>query len=270
MAWTQRTVERDGTRLVCRDWPGRGPDVLLLHGLAGHAGEWDGIARALSPRYHVVAVDQRGHGASERHPGDVSRAAYVADVVTVAARLGLHRPVLVGQSLGGHTALLTAAAHPGLVRALVCVEAGPGGDGPDVPSRIGGWLDSWPVPFPSRDAAARFFGGGAVGAGWAAGLEQRDDGWWPRFDRDVMVASLAENARRSFWQEWSGITCPTLAVWAQRGIVESREVDEMFVRQPGLRGVSVPGTGHDLHLERPDLLSRVIRDFLDEVTGTSS
>ncbi|MBK3521136.1 MULTISPECIES: hypothetical protein [Streptomyces] len=37
-----------------------------------------------------------------------------------------------------------------------------------------------------------------VGAGWAAGLEEREDGWWPRFDRDVMVRSLAENAQRSF------------------------------------------------------------------------
>ncbi len=59
----------------------------------------------------------------------------------------------------------------------------------------GKWLDSWPTPFPSREAAAAFLGGGPVGAGWAAGLEERDDGFWPRFDRDVTVRSLAENAQ---------------------------------------------------------------------------
>lgn len=120
-------VVRDGVRLACRDWGGPGQPIVLLHGLAGHVGEWDVPARSLSSRYRVVAVDQRGHGASERHPQDVSRAAYVADVITVVDQLALQRPVLVGQSLGGHTAMLTAAAHPGLVRALVLVEAGSGG-----------------------------------------------------------------------------------------------------------------------------------------------
>ncbi|WP_326769882.1 lysophospholipase (plasmid) [Streptomyces sp. NBC_01591] len=85
------------------------------------------LAQRLSSGYRVVAVDQRGHGASERHPRDVSRAAYVADVIAVVDQLALPRPVLVGQSLGGHTAMLTAAAHTGLVRALVLVEAGPAG-----------------------------------------------------------------------------------------------------------------------------------------------
>lgn len=125
VAWTEHVVVRDGVRLACRDWGGPGQPIVLLHGLAGHAGEWDMLARRLSSRYRVVAIDQRGHGASECHPRDVSRAAYVADVIAVADQLALRQPVLVGQSLGGHTAMLTAAAHPGHVRALVLVEAAP-------------------------------------------------------------------------------------------------------------------------------------------------
>lgn len=72
---------RDGVRLASRDWGGPGQPIVVLHGLAGHAGEWDVPARSLSSRYRVVAVDQRGHGADERDPRDVSRAAYVAAVV---------------------------------------------------------------------------------------------------------------------------------------------------------------------------------------------
>lgn len=94
MTWLERTVERDGVRLSCRDWGGSGPPVVLLHGLVGHAGEWDTLAQPLSPRYQVIAVDQRGHGASERFPPEVSRAAYVADVLAVIDQLDLHRPVL--------------------------------------------------------------------------------------------------------------------------------------------------------------------------------
>ncbi|GAA4557167.1 alpha/beta fold hydrolase [Streptomyces collinus] len=267
MTWTQRTVVREGVRISCRDWGGSGSPVVLLHGLAGHAGEWDGLARDLGPRYRIVAVDQRGHGASERRPRDVSRAAYVADAVAVIAQLGLHRPVLAGQSLGGHTALLTASAHPGLLRGLVLVEAGPGRADPNVPAEIGAMLDAWPTPFPSRRAAVEFFGGGAVGEGWAGGLEERDGGWWPRFDRDVMVAALTENARRSFWDEWASITCPALVVLGQSGIVPAQETEAMLQQRPETVALSVPGAGHDVHLERPEVLHQVLREFLGQVEG---
>jgi pimeloyl-ACP methyl ester carboxylesterase len=267
MTWTQRTVVREGVRISCRDWGGSGSPVVLLHGLAGHAGEWDGLARDLGPRYRIVAVDQRGHGASERRPRDVSRAAYIADAVAVIAQLGLHRPVLAGQSLGGHTALLTASAHPGLLRGLVLVEAGPGRADPNVPAEIGAMLDAWPTPFPSRRAAVEFFGGGAVGEGWAGGLEERDGGWWPRFDRDVMVAALAENARRSFWDEWASITCPALVVLGQSGIVPAQETEAMLQQRPETVALSVPGAGHDVHLERPEVLHQVLREFLGQVEG---
>jgi pimeloyl-ACP methyl ester carboxylesterase len=265
VSWTERLVVRDGVRLACRDWGGPGQPIVLLHGLAGHAGEWDVPARRLSPVYRVVAVDQRGHGASERHPRDVSRAAYVADVLAVADQLRLERPVLVGQSLGGHTAMLTAAAHPGLVRALVLVEAGPGGPNPNVPVDIGGWLDSWPTPFPSREAAAAFLGGGAVGEGWAAGLEEREGGWWPRFDRDVMVRSLEENSRRSFLDEWRQVDRPTLVVLAQSSFIPAQEADEMLRRRPATMAMSVPGTGHDLHLEQPGILHTALSGFLESL-----
>ncbi|MET9433668.1 alpha/beta hydrolase [Streptomyces sp. NPDC006551] len=299
-SWTRRTVIRDGVRLSCRDWAADGrngcgsrPPIVLLHGLAGHVGEWDTIARLLcADGYRVVAVDQRGHGDSERFPRDTSRAAYVADTIAVLDHLGLQRPVLIGQSLGGHTAMLTAAAHPGRLSGLVLVEAGPGGPNPGVTEEIGGWLDSWPVPFPSREAAVRFLGGGPVGEAWADGLEERDAGeepdggsdrdggmkpnggsdrdgregggrgLWPRFDPGVMVRSLAENAARAFWDEWEAVDCPTLAVVAQNGIVKAAEFDGMVRRQPAMWAVSVPGTGHDVHLERPDALHHVLLDFL--------
>ncbi|WP_438363973.1 alpha/beta fold hydrolase [Streptomyces viridosporus] len=88
VVWSERVVVRDGVRLVCRDRGGPGKPVVLLHGLAGHAGEWEVVASRLIARYRVVTVDQRGHGASERHPQAVSRAAYVADVVATVEQLG--------------------------------------------------------------------------------------------------------------------------------------------------------------------------------------
>ncbi|MFJ6100258.1 alpha/beta fold hydrolase [Streptomyces sp. NPDC092359] len=271
-SWSEQHVRRGGVRLSVRDWGGSGTDVLLLHGLAGHSGEWDATARLLRESGHrVVALDQRGHGASERRPQDVSRAAYVADAVAVTEELGLDRPVLIGQSLGGSTALLTAAAHPALPRALVLVEAGPGGAHPGTQEQIAGWLGAWPVPFPSREVAAAYLGGGKepVGDGWAGGLEERADGLYPRFDPEVMVRSLDENVRRAFWDEWAAVSCPVLAVLGQGGqggIVGGDEYAEMVRLRPALHGVSLPGAGHDVHLERPGLLHRLVLDFLRDVS----
>ncbi|MFD3494443.1 alpha/beta fold hydrolase [Streptomyces sp. NPDC058690] len=84
-------AHRDARRRpTCLPRPGRpGQPVVLLHGPAGHAGDWDRTARRLSPRHRVIALDQRGHGASERHPQDVSRDAYVTDVIALLDQLAL-------------------------------------------------------------------------------------------------------------------------------------------------------------------------------------
>ncbi|MFD9353965.1 alpha/beta fold hydrolase [Streptomyces sp. NPDC060031] len=259
MTWIERTVTRDGVRLSCRDWGGSGTPVVLLHGLAGHAGEWDAAAEHLRGDHRVVALDQRGHGESERRPADVSRAACVADVVEVCERLGLERPVLVGQSLGGHTAMLTAAAHPALVRGLVLVDAGAAAGDPDTPREIGEWLDSWPLPFPSPAAAREFLGSEA----WAAGLEERADGWYPRFERSVMVETISENPTRDWWPEWRRVECPALLVIGEKGFVGPEESDRMLeLAGPDMAAVCVPGAAHDVHLDRPDALHALLSGFL--------
>jgi alpha-beta hydrolase superfamily lysophospholipase len=68
-------VRRDDVRLACRAFGGSGRSVLLLHGLAGYSGEWTDTVAALGGGLHVVGLDQRAHGRSEREPADVSGAA---------------------------------------------------------------------------------------------------------------------------------------------------------------------------------------------------
>ncbi|MFB7937501.1 alpha/beta fold hydrolase [Streptomyces sp. NPDC056049] len=245
--------------------------LLLLHGLAGHCGEWDGLAGRLSADgYRVVALDQRGHGASERRPEDVSRAAYAEDVLGLVEEYGVggRRPVvLVGQSYGGLAALLAAARRRPGVAGAVLIEAGPDRSSPEEVAGVVEWLEGWPVPFPSREAAVAHFGGGGVGEGWAGGLEERDGGWWPRFDADVLAASLRENAVRAWWEEWDAIDVPLLCVLGEKGIIRAELWDAMARRQSGLRGVSLPGAGHDVHLERPEEVYGVVAAFLREVLG---
>jgi pimeloyl-ACP methyl ester carboxylesterase len=261
-------LERAGVRLAGLDFGGDGPLALLLHGLAGHAGEWAETARWLRGRCRVVALAARGHGASERAPADVSRAAHVADAACAIERLELGTAVVVGQSLGGQTALLLAAARPELVRGVALADAGPGGfdDADAVEVNVEDLLRSlrrWPVPFASRAAAVAFFGGPSVTAeAWAGGLERRDGGWWPRFDVDVMARTLREATSRAYWEEWERIACPALVVRAGRGQLSLADARAMAQRGRRVEVVDLPDAGHDLHLDSPAAWREALSGFL--------
>ena len=259
--WLQ--LKRDGVRLACLDFGGGAPNVLMLHGLAGHSGEWAKTAAALGSALRIIALDQRGHGRSERDPGDVSRAAYVADVVTVLQQLGLVPAVLIGQSMGGNTAYLTAASRPELVQSLVVIEASPDGPLPELPEQIRRWLDSWPVPFVDADQARAFFAEQGLAAdAWAEGLEQHEDGLWPAFEKDVMVDCIADVAARDYWKQWREIRCPTLIVAGGRGHIDEAHATELARLLPRGEAVTIPGAGHDVHLDAPERLAHEIRRFL--------
>jgi pimeloyl-ACP methyl ester carboxylesterase len=263
--------ERDGVRLAGVDFGGDGPPALLLHGLAGYAGEWASTAEWLTKRCRVVALDARGHGASERFPADVSRAAHVADAAFAIDELALGPVVVVGQSLGGQAAILLAAQCPDLVRRLVLADAGPGGGGDEraVEANLADLrsaLERWPVPFASREAAVEFFGGPSPSAeAWVDGLEHRDGGWRPRFDVDVMVRTLREASGRAYWEEWERIACPVLVVRAgDASHLSAADARAMAARA---QVVELAGAGHDLHLERPAEWRDALSVFLDSLTA---
>jgi pimeloyl-ACP methyl ester carboxylesterase len=264
-AWFE--FARNGERLACRDFGGQGPPVLLLHGLAGHAGEWTETASWLTGGARVYALDQRGHGRSERRPSDVSRAAHVADVIALVESLGSPRTILIGQSLGGQTAFLTVARRPDLVQSLVVAEATAGEPTPEAPAEVRAALEGWPVPFPSRQAALDFFGGEGLAAhAWVDGLEEAPDGLRPRFDTDVAVSILEAAETRSYWDEWASVRCPTLVVRGEHGNLPADEANRM-TDTPNTRLVEIPGAGHDVHLENATAWRGAVEGFLDTAPG---
>ncbi|MCW2716164.1 MAG: alpha/beta hydrolase [Frankiales bacterium] len=113
----------DGVRLRATRWPGRGPAVLLLHGLASSRRFWDLVVPSLAG-HALLALDQRGHGDSERPDGPYDGATVVADALTALDALGLSRVVVVGHSWGASTALRLAASAPERVLAAVAVDGG--------------------------------------------------------------------------------------------------------------------------------------------------
>lgn len=261
MRWVPVTG-RDA-RLEALDFGGEGPGVLLLHGLAGTAAEWEETAAWLSETHRVVALDQRGHGRSERRPGKVTPAAYVADALAAIEILVLAPAILVGQSLGGLIAFLAASERPDLVDALIVVEATPTREGPEVAEQIADYFDSWPLPFPSHDAAVTFFGGDSLRArAWARNLVAQPDGLRPAFDTGVLVAAIEQALARDYWGEWRALSVPTLLVRGEEGELSPSEAAAMVAAVPSTQLVSIPGAGHDVHLDEPEAWRAAVESFL--------
>jgi len=127
---TSGRIAGDGLLLSYVEWApstqSNAPPILLLHGLTSRAGHWESIAGRLALQRRVIALDARGHGDSDWS----SEAAYAvdahfADVVSALDALAIERCVLVGYSMGGSVAILTAGALTERVERLVVVDSYP-------------------------------------------------------------------------------------------------------------------------------------------------
>ena len=131
----------DGTHLHVVEWApetgeGERREVLLVHGLASNAYVWEGVGRCLAGSGHrVVAVDQRGHGRSDRPESGYDFGTLVEDLRSVMVRLGMDRPLVAGQSWGGNVVLELAFLHPAEVAAITGVDGG----FIDLPSAFATW-----------------------------------------------------------------------------------------------------------------------------------
>ena len=268
MEQTRRVVRtNDGVDISCTVFPGAEPAAVILHGLAGSGGEFVRTAQALSGR-KVVLIDQRGHGLSTRLPADTSREAFVRDIVAVIDREASMPVHLIGHSMGAHTAMLAAAAHPDLVRTLVLLESDEGGGTPQEHEELLKYFRSWPTPFTDRAGASAFLGDGPLQRAWIDDLDEREDGLYPRFDADVMFAAISAVAMPR-WKEWSRVQAPTLVVYADGGMFTEEQKARFLSRGRDVRRVDIPGASHDAHLDAFEQWSDAVTRFLDEVQGTT-
>lgn len=261
---SNRLVIRNGSvDISVVDRGGNGPLLVLIHGLAGSARELFPTADALTDAFHVVLVDQRGHGQSTRRPDDLSREAFVGDIAKVITQLSPDRPAtLVGQSMGAHTAFLTASARPDLVERLILLEGHvSGSDQPDEAARLGAFFDSWPATFADADEARAFLGESVLSEAWIGDLEPVREGLRRRFDADIMRRTI-EAVHEPRWQEWETLDVPTLAVFAENGMFSAEQKDELIRRRPSTTRADLVGASHDAHLDGFESWIGVLRGYL--------
>lgn len=112
-----------GIRLRATRWSGTGTPVVLLHGLASQRRFWNLVVPHLVG-LPVLAIDQRGHGESEKPDSGYDTATVTSDVITAIEALGWSRFVVIGHSWGALTALSLAATYPHRVGAIACIDGG--------------------------------------------------------------------------------------------------------------------------------------------------
>lgn len=126
-AYRSRNIVLRQMRFHFLEWGApEAPTIVLLHGGHQSAHSWDLVSLHLAQRYHVLALDQRGHGDSEwsRDVGYTNHEMSL-DAEAFIGAMGLDRPILMGHSMGGRNSMLLTRRNPSLLRALVIVDVGP-------------------------------------------------------------------------------------------------------------------------------------------------
>ncbi|MDI3386462.1 alpha/beta hydrolase [Streptomyces sp. B-S-A8] len=248
-----------------------GPGVLLLHGLMGCATHWAGTASWLAERHRTVALDQRGHGESDKPVAPYTREAYVEDAEAALVQLGLAPAVLVGHSMGALTAWQLAARRPDLVRGLVICDMRASALGAASQREWTDWFRTWPVPFATLDDVRRWFGeddpwverpNPARGAFYAEVMARREDGWRPVFDPARMLTSRETWVHDAHWEELAQVQCPALVVRGLDGQLGRAEAQEMVRVLPHGTYAEVPEAGHLVHYDQPSAWRAAIEPFL--------
>jgi pimeloyl-ACP methyl ester carboxylesterase len=247
---------------------GEGPPVAILHGVFGSGRNWRSIAQQLAARHRVLAFDLRNHGASPWTDG-MSYREMVEDLRATLGERGITRASLLGHSMGGKVAMLTALLHPGEVDRLIVVDIAPVSNPPTLLVHIRAMrgIDLHDISRRSEvdarlceaipNAAERAFllqnlvnEGGSLR--WRLNLETVERGFAEILAFPNLPAGFVYRG-------------PTLFVaGANSGYIRPADKPEIRRLFPQARIIRVKGAGHWVHVEQPHAFLHTVGPFLSE------
>jgi haloacetate dehalogenase len=273
----RQTLSLPNIQLSYLEWNQGKKPLLLLHGLADHAGVWSSLGDHLAQRYHIIAPDLRGHGESGKPDSGYTFADAIADLEALMDHLGWYAANIVGHSWTGKLALIWARQHPTRFQSLILVD-------PFFINQLPSWMKlSFPIlyrtlpflkamgPFASLEVAEQTARQLNQYQGWSSlqqsvfktGIEQKPDGSWgskfvvqarDQIFEDVMrVAGLC-----------APIDLPTLFLQPEKGL--NRKDWQLLPYKTYLKNLricQVPGN-HWPFLVYPDIFNRTVEAFLEE------
>jgi pimeloyl-ACP methyl ester carboxylesterase len=265
------------------DWGGRGEWLVLLHGLASQAHIWDLVAPLLTDSFRVIAIDQRGHGLSDKPDSGYDWATITSDLDAILRTQKIDRAVLAGHSWGGNVAVQYAADQPDRVSGLILIDGGF--------LQIGDRLD-WPTiekfleppdligtPVDEFRANMKTW----MGSAWSPEAEaitlqnfevREDSTIAPRMRKNNHMQVV-----RALWEHrpselWARVQCPVLMIPAvasephderMRDILgnKRRSIATAEERLQRSQTIWMTDTIHDIPLQRPAELAQAIKTFVE-------
>ena len=264
-------------RLHYVDWgtPGNLP-LICLHGYTSHSRIWDYVAEAARDKYHVIGLDQRGHGESGWATDGYKRDSFVADLEGFIDDLGFDKVTLVGLSMGGWHAMLYAPAHPERVDRVVLVDIGPEVGGGRPRARRSRTPDEpTPSAFDSLEHAYAFARrrnpkppDDLLRTDITHSLRQRGDGKWIWRPDPAMLSGSFDDPRSPdmisrYWAALEATKCPVLLVrGGESDLVSDEVVTRMKAANPKVSAIDVPDSGHNVPVDKPEEFIDAVGDFL--------
>ncbi len=255
------------------------PRVLVcVHGLSRQGRDFDALAVAMTDRFRVVCPDVVGRGESDRlaDPAGYAIPAYVADMVTLLARLNAGEVHWVGTSMGGLIGLGVASLQGAPLKSLVMNDVGPA-IAASALARIGTYLGQ-PQSFASLEEAADYLLTISQGFGkhtreqWLAlskpMVREQNGRFVPHYDPAIAVPfraitpEIAAAGEAALWHAYDSLRLPTLLLrGADSDLLSHDTAQAMTLRGPKARLVEFTDVGHAPMLNSPEQIA-VVRDFV--------
>lgn len=256
------------------------PPLILTHGGRDHCRSWDWIARALRPRFHVMAADLRGHGDSDWAKGSsYSFADHIYDMTRLVAAAGIQQAALVGHSYGGMIAMAYAGAFPDKVSKLAVLDGAFLRDPPRsaIERQIARWVADLDRISTSKarhyrtieEAADRMSERNvhltreqALHLATHAVKQNADGTFRWKFDPYQRVSAPYRLSRDDYTALWRRIACPTLLLSASESFIpDPRSAGILAHFKHGEQKI-IEGAGHWLQHDRFDEVLGELRAFL--------
>lgn len=265
--WQSETIRSNGIRIHYTRTGGNKPPVLLAHGFSDAGLCWTPVAELLANAYDVIMTDARGHGRSDAPETGYGVTDMAADIAGVITGLGLHKPAILGHSMGGATTFVLAGTYPDLPGAILIEDAGGFNLGAarraDAATRMAEarermtMLQSLP-----RDAVIAH--GHETNPAWSDGELE------PWADAKLQFNLRALNRMGTSVENWetllANIVCPALLITAdvEKGaMVDAAGAAKLKALIPQLAIAHIGGAGHNIRREQFAKYMEVVQHFLE-------
>ena len=266
--WQSDKIVSNGINIYYTRTGGDKPPLVLAHGFSDDGLCWTPVAEKLAADYDIIMVDARGHGRSDAPEQSYSLTDMAADLAGVISELGLHKPAILGHSMGGGTTFVLAGTYPDLPGAILIEDSGArnlaAGDSPEAQERQQQMRQRM-TDLQSQSREALIESARVNTPTWS----EAELGPWA--DAKLRFNLRALNRIGSTVVDWqailSRITCPTLLITAdpERGAMVTTEgAAHLKSLIPQLHVVHIPEAGHNIRREQPAPYMEAVRAFLSQ------